>query len=199
MMLITHHLHLHTRNFIFTEKLLKTKRLMTLLAVDDLPIQDKRTFALLRWYRSEMLSITMRALAQNLFQDTIHRQMTLSTEHALSFERFSRKFFSIHDTNRLNALFLRLSTNVELQLVTPPLCAGTTVRFARRQFNRRLPPWTTNQNRLGGIIHNILMVADTKVHKAKKHFHILLSVSDIKFLSVWLLFPSRCGCLPGHD
>ena len=172
---------------------------MTLLAVDDLPIQDKRTFALLRWYRSEMLSITMRALAQNLFQDTIHRQMTLSTEHALSFERLSRKLSSIHDTNRLNALFLRLSTNVELQLVTPPLCAGTTVRFARRQFNRRLPPWTTNQNRFGGIIHNILMVADTKVHKAKKHFHILLSVSDIKFLSVWLLFPSWCGCLTRHD
>ena len=39
-------------------------------SVDDLPIQDMRTFAMLLSCRSEMLLITMKAVAQNLSQDT---------------------------------------------------------------------------------------------------------------------------------
>ena len=121
---------------------------MTLLAVDDRPIQDMRTFALLLLCRSEMLLITMRAVAQNLFQDTYTGKWRLAQNMLWALKQ---KTIQYSWQQYVKCPFSRLSTNVELQLVTPPLCAGTTVRFARRQSNRHLPPWTTNQNRLGEL------------------------------------------------
>ena len=84
-----------------------------------------------------------------------HRTLTQENdaEHRTCFELWAlkQKAFQYSWHKYVKCPFSRLSTNVELQLVTPPLCAGTTVRFARRQSNRHLPPWTTNQNRLGEL------------------------------------------------
>ena len=130
----------------------------------------------LRYCWSEMLSITMRAVAQNLFQDTYTGKWRLAQNMLWALKQ---KTIQYSWQKYVKCPFSKTLNKCGIAISDPSTLCRYHSEVRQEAVQQALAAMNDKPKQVGRIIHNILMVADTNVHKTRKNIFTFFYLSVI--------------------